>query len=749
MTVQKLQAYSPRDMFAKVAKMISRQGVKVEFRGNQPRVETCIRTGKVIRMVLPELPDNVSKDLMEAMHGFLDHECAHILYTEFKKSSDWARIEPSKQKRRGMMANIVEDIRIERKLPDDLPGTKRNLERMYETFIPKYIDPATKKAIAQGTPSSCFAGVMVPAMRALSGQRQFQDYMEDNDYWQHFEPLITSYPELEADLKSMETYDDVLRISENILNAMEPEEDPEDDEDEGDDDQGGSPDDSKDEGESDESQQGDSDDAADEDEEPEGDDAEDETESDDGEGHGDGEGTDDGEEDEDRGDCSGDEDETNENEDSGDGPQDGQEDEGDADGDDSDEGDADGDDTEADGPESGDSGGDESDGEGAAGKGDEDEGGEDSDRDPEDASGSDGSGSDDGNRPHMPFEVEDSDLEDHAPDMDAMFEDIISDQIGGQGQSSWRPWTREYDELYEWDAPTTTDCSPIDHAVAKTTGPMMKEIRRLIAAQSQVRRMPGMRSGRLHGPNLHRIIAGDDRLFSRREEAQSLDTAITLLIDASGSMSQERYALANQSAYALASVLGKIGIQFECLAFADNNNHPEYPNILQEAIAEGQKNPHDRTAYRVSPLRMPVFKSFNETWRGNVQRRFAWVHNKGGSEPARGCDWGFTPEGDANEFAARRLLKRPEQRKILITMTDGQPGTSAVGSGKQSTFGPACKNFSRDMVKRIEAAGVDVIGVGIQHNGPASYYSNSIVVNELSELPVKILGTLKKLIINR
>lgn len=731
MKQKQLKPYSVRDMLSKVVGLLTKQGIKVEFRGNQPMVAT--RGDEIVKMVLPEVGDDISDQMMEAMHGFLDHECAHILYTQFKQGSEWQRkFGEGERSRRAMVANIVEDIRIERLMPRDLPGTKHNLERMYETFIPKYIDPATKRAIAQGTPSSCFAGVMVPAMRALSGQKAFKRYMDDEGLWPHFDPMITAYPDLEKDLVAMETYDEVLEISEKVLKAMQP---PEDDQDgEGDDGQG--------DADTDES-----DDASEDDRD---------TDPNDGEGHGDGEGTDDGE-DEERGDCSGDEDEANEDEDGpgadGDDGDEGEDadDEGDVEGsadedadedaDDDAKGGASGEGEDADDTEEGDE-------EGEGGASQSGSSGDDEDADDaeegEEGQSEPGSCDEDNGERSIGFDVSDSDLERHAKDMDGMFEDIIAGQMKGTvSDSGWRPWTRDFDTLVDLEVPNSTPISGIDSAVAKTVGPMMKDIRRLIAAQSQVRRIPGMRSGRLHGPNLHRLLAGDDRLFARREEAQSLDTAMTLLIDCSGSMGGGRYKTAVQAAYAIGQVLSKVGIAFECLGFKDNHHHPEKDRIMaeirQQGLLPGQ-------AVRVLPLEMPAFKTFDERWRPDIQRRFAYGHNGGGSEIAPGMRWGSTPEGDGNEFAARRLLQRPEQRKIMITLTDGSPGTPSLHDQRHRN---PCLEFSKEMVRKIEAAGIDLVGIGIQHDGVQNYYSNNIVINDVSELPVKLMGVLKKLIVGK
>lgn len=349
-------------------------------------------------------------------------------------------------------------------------------------------------------------------------------------------------------------------------------------------------------------------------------------------------------------------------------------------------------------------------------------------------------------------DIPDEDKEDeHAPlileidpddikDMDGMLQDFIKKQMENADPTEFRVFTRDYDEITDIIVPNQVSIEALETKVAKTTGPLQKDLRRLIAARSQVKRIPGMRSGRLHAPNLHRIMSGDDRVFTRRQEAESLDTAISLLIDCSGSMNGTRMQLATETAYAIGSVLAKLGIAFECLGFTDNYSDPrvrgkEYQKQLEEA---------DELAkiVRAIPIIMPRFKTFEDRWTTPTQKRFAHVFNSHGYSGACGFDMGSTPEGCGLEFAARRLLARKEKRKILISMTDGEPGGHVYRSRGFSDH-MAYQQQSVNVVKAIEASGIDLVGVGIQHNGPAGYYSNHMTINAVEDMPKKLLGLLK------
>ena len=289
-----LKAMSLRDSLGKTVRLLTKQGVQVQFRGVQPYVAS--RGNKVTRLVLPEINDNAPPELIEAIQGFLDHEVGHIFYTPFARSEKFSK----GNRVRKSLTNIVEDIRLEKLLPRDLPGTKENLERMYESVMDTFFGQVALKANEPGTSKNeAFSCVMVCGMRALAGQKAFQKFMDDNNLWIHLKPLLTRMPNISRRLREMEDFGDVEAVVEDILVALTPPPPKEKDE----------PQDQQEGDEQDDQFTGIDPNAANNTPDEEGEDEKDDSDSDDGEGHGDGEGTDDGEGDEDDTSCSGDSDE--------------------------------------------------------------------------------------------------------------------------------------------------------------------------------------------------------------------------------------------------------------------------------------------------------------------------------------------------------------------------------------------------------------------------------------------------------
>jgi hypothetical protein len=218
-----MKAGSFRDSVTKTVRMLTRDQVQVVFRGFQPMV-VAGPDGKVKRMVLPEINDNAPEGLIEAMQGFLDHECGHIFFTDFKRSIEALKGLPrGAAKMRAAFDNIVEDIRLEKLLPRELPGTKDNLERMYEAVMDDFFGKSIQEALANNAPPEKMMGVcIVVGFRALAGQKAFMRYMDTHNLWQFITPLTSRMPTLAKELQTMETYDDVQRIVDMILNSMTP-----------------------------------------------------------------------------------------------------------------------------------------------------------------------------------------------------------------------------------------------------------------------------------------------------------------------------------------------------------------------------------------------------------------------------------------------------------------------------------------------------------------------------------------------
>jgi nitric oxide reductase activation protein len=186
-------------------------------------------------------------------------------------------------------------------------------------------------------------------------------------------------------------------------------------------------------------------------------------------------------------------------------------------------------------------------------------------------------------------------------------------------------------------------------------------LRRRLAALVQASRTEARRRGRrghhLAGRQLYRLVCRDPGIFLARDRRKTPDTAVLILLDRSSSM-QRRIAVAQRAALATALALQEIpGCAVAVAAFPGS------------------------AADRVVPL-----LGFTEQ-ASRAAGRFA-LRAEGG-----------TPLAEALWWAGYALLRRPEARRLLLVVTDGDP---------------ADWEATRELIARCRNSGIEVVGLGIQ-----------------------------------
>lgn len=220
------------------------------------------------------------------------------------------------------------------------------------------------------------------------------------------------------------------------------------------------------------------------------------------------------------------------------------------------------------------------------------------------------------------------------------------------------------------------------------------QIRRYIQSKARTQVSRHKYNGRLDKASLVKValppIDGGDynrKLFYSFDKRQVKDTAISVLVDWSGSMHGKKMILAADAAGRLAQVLSKqIGVPVEVLAFT--------------------------TRYTLCDI--GLIKEFHERSVGTeeIARRFsAFYKYSSGNNDA-----------DAVAIAYRRLLKRKESRKILIVLSDGAPTDSWAGGHADANL--KYVNGIIDNDKRVE-----LWGIGIMDNNVQRYYKHHVVLD--------------------
>ncbi len=268
----------------------------------------------------------------------------------------------------------------------------------------------------------------------------------------------------------------------------------------------------------------------------------------------------------------------------------------------------------------------------------------------------------------------------------------------------------------------------LEELTSKMVAPMQKDIERMMAARSQVVKVPGYRSGRLHSGSLHRLRVGDDRVFRRIEVNKSLETAVTLLIDNSGSMSGAKMKTAMAAGFALSSTLERVKIKHEVMGFTTMQPR-DNPNWMQEQEAEEQRIGMHFS--RMGALYHPLYKGFDERLSPAVKQRFACAPET--------CPMGGNTDGESIRFAANRLAIRTEPRKVMIVLSDGNPAAMSHHTGE------IYADVHR-AVKECDKKGIEIVGLGIMDSAVRTFYPKCAVLNDLSELPKAVMGELKRVL---
>ncbi|WKZ86246.1 hypothetical protein N5B55_04670 [Ralstonia pickettii] len=669
-----------REAVVKVTQMLSGKGIQVTQRGVSAYVQPG-PDGEPELVNLPYMPDNATDELVNAIQGFLDHEVAHILFSDFKA------LKKIKNERLHGIMNIIEDARIEKLMAQKFQGSASNLSNTAHFFLSKYITPRMQECAKKGDANGVVASLMAPLIRAMAGQQIFREFIDKHKA--AVDPVLSKVAHLAPKIEDCASTEEAISLAQEFLKALS----------DGSGGGAGGEEESKKssksrskggiekKGSKSKSRTGGA--AGEEDE------SEDEGEADSGEGSA-GEGKSKGSEGEGEGE---------ESEDEGEGSGSGEGEEGEGEAEDSAAGEGEGDE----GEEEGEGGGEEED---------------DSDDDSkETADGETTTGSTSALMDAIDKETKNG------------FDDAVSALISNAAtdaakHSDYLIYTKDFDVVEplrvgrEYDASMLSRLQDkVDHMVA----PLQKDLERAIAARSLSTWENGRRSGRLHAANLSRLAVGDGRVFRRKTETTSKDVAVELVVDASGSMSGAKVHTAAQAAYALASVLDRIGIKSEVICFTTGECPISHVKLEEESDKIG------KGFTRVEALYMPIIKGFNERMTATeTKSRFAWLPN---SNILRN-----NVDGECVEIAARRLLSRREAGKVMMVLSDGAP--SCYSSNPR-----ALQKHLKETVKKVEGSGVKVVGIGIMSTEVERFYSRSMVLNDVSELPQRVMKELRHLLL--
>ncbi|WP_417477996.1 cobaltochelatase subunit CobT [Maricaulis sp.] len=369
---------------------------------------------------------------------------------------------------------------------------------------------------------------------------------------------------------------------------------------------------------------------------------------------------------------------------------------------------------------------------------DEDEGVEREQRTGEDED-EDGQSDDNQDTPDAAGEAGDDD-ENNADSDDA---DTRVDSMDDEGAAqkamrpNWRPgddgdakaykvFTREFDEVIQAADLCDTEelarlrkyldgtLKGLDQVVGRLANRLQ---RRLMAKQERAWKFD-LEEGVLDGARLARVIADPTLPLSYKAESETKfrDTIVTLLIDNSGSMRGRPIMVAAACADILARTLERCGVKTEALGFT--TKAWKGGKSKEKWLAEG-KLPQPG---RLNDLRHIIYKAADTPWRrarinlGLMMREGLLKENI---------------DGEALLWAWKRLAARPEQRRILMVISDGAPVDDGTQSANSAGY---LERHLRETIALIETrSDVQLLAIGIGHD-VTRWYRQAVTINDVDQL---------------
>jgi cobaltochelatase CobT len=247
---------------------------------------------------------------------------------------------------------------------------------------------------------------------------------------------------------------------------------------------------------------------------------------------------------------------------------------------------------------------------------------------------------------------------------------------------------------------------------------LANKLQRLLMAQQNRTWEFDLEEGMLDTSRLPRIIIDPmyPLSFKREKDMTFRDTIVTLLLDNSGSMRGRPIMVAAMCADILARTLERCAVKTEILGFT--TRAWKGGQSREKWIADG-KPPHPG---RLNDLRHIVYKAADEPWR-RARRNLGLMMREGLLKE--------NIDGEALMWAHNRIVARPEQRKILMVISDGAPVDDSTLSVNAGNY---LERHLRHVIEEIEdKSSVELNAIGIGHD-VTRYYRKAVTIVDAEQL---------------
>jgi cobaltochelatase CobT len=307
----------------------------------------------------------------------------------------------------------------------------------------------------------------------------------------------------------------------------------------------------------------------------------------------------------------------------------------------------------------------------------------------------------------------------------------------GRAIDAYRVFTTAYDEVI--DAADLCDPMELERlrslldqqltVLSSVVARLANKLQRRLMAQQNRTWAFDLEEGVLDTARLTRIITDPTSPLSFKAESESpfRDTVVTLLLDNSGSMRGRPIMVAAVCADILARTLERCGVKVEILGFT---TRAWKGGQSREAWITAGKPPMPG---RLNDLRHIIYKAADAPWR-RAKKNLGLMMREGLLKE--------NIDGEALTWAHERLAGRPEQRRILMVISDGSPVDDSTQSANAALY---LDKHLRQVIERIETQSpVELIAIGIGHD-VTRWYRRAVTIVDVEQLAGVMIEKLAEL----
>ena len=296
----------------------------------------------------------------------------------------------------------------------------------------------------------------------------------------------------------------------------------------------------------------------------------------------------------------------------------------------------------------------------------------------------------------------------------------------GRPDAAYKVFTHQFDEIVDAE----DLCDPVElerlrsyldqqlQSLSSIVSRLANKLQRRLLAQQNRAWTFDLEEGVLDAARLTRVIIDPTAplSFKQEEDTAFRDTVVTLLLDNSGSMRGRPIMVAAVCADILARTLERCGVKVEILGFT---TRAWKGGQSRDAWIKAGKPPQPG---RLNDLRHIVYKSADAPWR-RARKNLGLMMREGLLKE--------NIDGEALLWAHNRLIGRPEQRRILMVISDGAPvddSTLSVNSGHYLE-----RHLRSVIAEFVTLSPVELTAIGIGHD-VTRYYRRAVTIVDVEQL---------------